>query len=252
MASEVRYLGYLINAEGSKPLSERVKAILEFPKPTTVMELRRFLRMITFSRRFVKGAIKNQASLYKYLQNSKKKDKRPIVWTVEAEEAFQACKHDLVNTTLLAHLADDAPLILHTVSDTTIKVSLEQQIGEKNVVADILLRIETIAMPLIITTEEIAKAQSDDKELQQLLNFETALNLTRFLVNGHTIFCDTTRKYQAIRRRNGIAVDIGAGITGITAVIRFQVANVANTTNTVHVKPCAFTIAAIHNLHQLD
>ena len=45
---EVSFLGYTINEQGYKPLPKKVKAILNYPKPKTVDELRRFLGIINF------------------------------------------------------------------------------------------------------------------------------------------------------------------------------------------------------------
>lgn len=41
-ASEVESLGYLVNEQGTRPLSQRIKAIQEYPKPTNISELHRF------------------------------------------------------------------------------------------------------------------------------------------------------------------------------------------------------------------
>ncbi|CAG9136950.1 unnamed protein product, partial [Plutella xylostella] len=60
---EVTFLGYSVSATGVKPLPEKVKAIQEYPVPKTVKELRRFLGMMNFYRRFLPGAAATQASL---------------------------------------------------------------------------------------------------------------------------------------------------------------------------------------------
>lgn len=49
----VTFLGYEVSAKGSKPLPEKVRAINEYPKPKTVRDLRRFLEIINFYRRFL-------------------------------------------------------------------------------------------------------------------------------------------------------------------------------------------------------
>lgn len=48
---EVEFLGYLINGDGIRPIPDRVSAILKYPKPQNVSELRRFLGMSNFCRR---------------------------------------------------------------------------------------------------------------------------------------------------------------------------------------------------------
>ena len=44
--SETTFLGYFVCASGYKPCPEKVKAILDFPKPKTVYELRKFLGVL--------------------------------------------------------------------------------------------------------------------------------------------------------------------------------------------------------------
>jgi hypothetical protein len=43
---EIEYLGYILTREGIKPQPKKVQAILELNPPTTVKELRHFLRMV--------------------------------------------------------------------------------------------------------------------------------------------------------------------------------------------------------------
>ena len=61
--SDVTFLGYSVSTAGTKPLESKVQAIKDFPTPKTVKELRRFLGMINFYRRFVPRAAQIQAPL---------------------------------------------------------------------------------------------------------------------------------------------------------------------------------------------
>lgn len=73
---EVEYLGHCITEEGIKPLEDKVEAINNYKKPSTIQELRRFLGVINFYRRFIKNAAQTQAPLHNYLVGAKKNDKR--------------------------------------------------------------------------------------------------------------------------------------------------------------------------------
>ena len=106
-ASEVDYLGYNISKDGTRPLEERVEAIKNFPK---LSELRRYLGALNFYRRYLKNAATTQAPLHALTAGAKKKDKRPIVWTPEATEAFEKSHQQLAEVSLLAHPLRDAPL----------------------------------------------------------------------------------------------------------------------------------------------
>ncbi|GFS91371.1 transposon Ty3-I Gag-Pol polyprotein [Nephila pilipes] len=55
----VIYLGHKINALGIEPTAERIKVMKEFPQPATVRDLRKFLGIINFYRRFIPYAAKH-------------------------------------------------------------------------------------------------------------------------------------------------------------------------------------------------
>ena len=50
----VSYLGFLIDKEGIHPTQEKVQAISEAPVPTNVAQLRAYLGLINFYRRFLR------------------------------------------------------------------------------------------------------------------------------------------------------------------------------------------------------
>lgn len=125
---EVTFLGYRISENGTKPLESRVQAIADFPAPKTVRELRRFLGMINFYRRFLKDAAQIQAPLNALLVGSVK-GSHPVTLTGEALQAFEDCKRSLCNAALLAHPDSNAKLGLVTdASDTAIGGVLQQHI----------------------------------------------------------------------------------------------------------------------------
>jgi hypothetical protein len=119
---EVEYLGHRISSAGCKPLPDKVAAITRYPKPATMKDLRRFLGIINFYRRFVKKAAEIQSPLHNLLTNVRKNDKRPVAWNPEAEAAFDQCKEELANAALLAHPIEHGDLTLTTdASDVTIR-----------------------------------------------------------------------------------------------------------------------------------
>jgi len=80
--------------------------------------------------------------------------------------------------------------------------------GKENTVADTLSRIESIDMPVIVTTEELYEGQQEDEELKTLLKTKTALTLKKFRLDDgeRAIYCDVTDRIRiyvptALRRR---------------------------------------------------
>ena len=53
--TKVLYLGHIIRVKGVQVHQEKIKAIVEWPTPKTITELRGFLGICTYCRNFVKG-----------------------------------------------------------------------------------------------------------------------------------------------------------------------------------------------------
>lgn len=125
--SEIEFLGFKVDKDGIRPLDDKVKAIRDFPRPETVVELRRFLGLVNFYRRSLPQAAKAQKPLNVFLHESRKNDRRKIDWNPEAIEAFETIRRNIADAVLLAHPAPDAPIRLVTdASDTGMGAALEQ------------------------------------------------------------------------------------------------------------------------------
>lgn len=126
---EIKFLGHLVNADGIRPLPEKVAAVLNFPKPRVAQELKRFIAMLNFYRKFLPHAIDYQMHLQRLIIGNKKNDRTPIMWNNIAEVSFQRCKDELAQAALLAHPAADAELAIYVdASDTAIGAALHQKI----------------------------------------------------------------------------------------------------------------------------
>lgn len=82
--SSVEYLGHVIDARGLHTASSKIKAIVDAPPPKDLSQLRSFLGMLNYYRRF----IPNLASHLKPLHDLLHKDKA-WQWTASCQEAFQ-------------------------------------------------------------------------------------------------------------------------------------------------------------------
>ncbi|CAK1599381.1 unnamed protein product [Parnassius mnemosyne] len=90
---EVTFLGYHVSAAGTKPLESKVETIRQYPVPKKVKELRSFLGMLNFYRRFVSNAAQLQAPLNDVFSGSKIKESHPIVMTPQLLRAFEDCRN---------------------------------------------------------------------------------------------------------------------------------------------------------------
>ena len=124
--SEIDFLGHRVSCEGIRPLSAKVKAINEFPTPTSITLLERFIGMINFYHIFVPHAAELMKPLYQAL--SGKPRPKELEWTEDMGRAFNASKNALSQATLLHHPIPGAPTALTTdASDTAMGAVLEQQ-----------------------------------------------------------------------------------------------------------------------------
>uniref|UniRef100_A0A3P9J3I3 Gypsy retrotransposon integrase-like protein 1 n=1 Tax=Oryzias latipes TaxID=8090 RepID=A0A3P9J3I3_ORYLA len=109
MRRELEFLGHRIGSEGISTLEEKVQAVRDWPTPTTLRDLKSFLGLASYYRRFVRGFSCIAAPLF-HLQ---KKD-CDFVWTQECEQAFSSLKKALTNSPILTPPDPKLPFILDT------------------------------------------------------------------------------------------------------------------------------------------
>ena len=86
----------------------KVKAIVDFPAPTTQKEMKRFLGMINFYNRFIPNAARIMKPMYEATTNTRKQ----IEWTETIAKAFEEAKAALAATTMLRHPRPGAEIAL--------------------------------------------------------------------------------------------------------------------------------------------
>ena len=123
---KLEFLGYLVNGEGIRPIPSRVEAILNYPKPQVIADLRRFVGTVNFYRRSMPHATTSQAPFNAFFSDSRKNDKRPVLWAPEAEEAFIRVKEELSAAAQLVHPRVGAEIrIVSDASDSGMSAALE-------------------------------------------------------------------------------------------------------------------------------
>lgn len=125
----LQYLGYVVDKHGLRTSPEKISAIQNFPKPMNVTELKRFMGVCSWYRRFIPFFSSLVAPLND-LQKGKKK-RQSLNWTKEAEEAFAEIKEKLTKAPVLAAPDYSKPFIIQTdASDRGIGGVLVQGEGE--------------------------------------------------------------------------------------------------------------------------
>ncbi|XP_063834919.1 uncharacterized protein LOC135084105 [Ostrinia nubilalis] len=98
LRKEVGYLGHIITENGLKPDPKKTKSVQEFPVPKCPKDIKSFLGLISYYRRFIPDFSK----LSKPLTNLLKKDV-PFDWTNEQQLSFETLKDKLVSAPVLIY-----------------------------------------------------------------------------------------------------------------------------------------------------
>ena len=118
---EIEYLGHIVSGEGVAMDATKVQAVLEWPTPLNIKQLRGFLGLTGYYRRFIKGYAKLAAPLTDLLK------KEAFKWTPEAETTFVQLQKVMTSAPVLALPNFQLPFILETnASDTAIGAVLHQ------------------------------------------------------------------------------------------------------------------------------
>jgi hypothetical protein len=92
----VSFLGYVVTPQGIKVDSSKVEAIQDWPTPTTVTQIRRFLGLAGFYRCFVRDFSSIAAPLHELTKKGVS-----FAWDPQQEEAFNTLKDKLTHAPLL-------------------------------------------------------------------------------------------------------------------------------------------------------
>ena len=129
---QVSYLGHVVSAEGVHTEREKIEAIIDWPTPVTQTQVRSFMGLAQYYRRFVRGFSEIAAPLYKVTEKSSR-----FAWSRECDEAFNRLKQALSSAPILCYPRAEGQYILDTdASNYAVGCVLSQiQDGEEKVIA---------------------------------------------------------------------------------------------------------------------
>lgn len=100
---QVKFLGHVVVQKGVRPDPEKVSTVVDWPVPTTAKELKAFLGLAGYYRRFVPEFAKVTRPLNALLvgiPNDKQLGSRPKSWSAGAQAAFDNLKSVLTDPCL--------------------------------------------------------------------------------------------------------------------------------------------------------
>ena len=106
---EVEYLGHVITPEGLRPNDKLIKAVKEYTLPKNVQELKRFLGLASYYRRFVHQFSRVAQPLHRLTCKNTEFD-----WSDECQSAFERLKELLVTSPILAYPNFQRDFLLET------------------------------------------------------------------------------------------------------------------------------------------
>ncbi|KAI2665817.1 Transposon Tf2-9 polyprotein [Labeo rohita] len=123
----ISFLGYIISSAGVAMDEKKVNAVLNWPRPTTLKELQRFLGFANFYRRF----IRHFSTVAAPLSAMVKKGTSRLAWAQPAIQAFDDLRHRFTTAPILHHPDPERPFIVEVdASSTGVGAVLSQRQGE--------------------------------------------------------------------------------------------------------------------------
>ncbi len=101
------FLGHVVNKEGTKPDPGKIVVVLRFPEPNTVTNVRSFLGLTGYYRKYIREYSRLASPLFELT----KKDVQ-FVWNQDCQRAFDALKRALVEAPILVRLDFKKPFCL--------------------------------------------------------------------------------------------------------------------------------------------
>ncbi len=176
------FLGHVVDSNGIRPLPDKVQAICNFPKLTTHRQLREYLGLLNFYRRFLPNCAKLLLPLTNLLIG-KASPKAPVAWSPSTELAFQSSKECLANATMLFHPQHDAP------------TSIATDASDFAVGAVLLQLIDGAWSPIAFFSKKLQPAETRYSTLNgELLAIYLAIRYFMHFVEGREFFVLTDHK----------------------------------------------------------
>lgn len=182
---KLTFLGHEVSVNGIRPCPTKVKAILDFPTPTSIKQVERFIGMINYYRRFIKNLAEILNPIHDHLSELRKNKgkKFKFFWTDSCQLAFDAAKQALSQVALLAYPREDVEICIATDASATAVGAVLQQKSEKG------------WEPLAFFSKKLNPAQTRYSTFdRELLAIYASLKHFQYFVEGRNFFILTDHK----------------------------------------------------------
>lgn len=126
MRREVAFLGHKLGSHGISTMEDKVQAVRDWPPPVNTTQLKSFLGLASYYRRFVRGFSCVAAPLFCLLQRDRK-----FNWTEACRTAFESLQRALTEAPVLAPPDPGLPFFLDTDASNVGMGGVLSQVGSE-------------------------------------------------------------------------------------------------------------------------
>jgi len=169
---QVKFLGHLVSEDCVATDPAKISAVHEWSTPKNAKEVKSFLGLCSYYRRFVSGFAKIARPLHKISDKGS-----TFQWTDECESAFQHLKTALTTSPILGYPVPDAPFTLDTdASDFATGAVLSQlQDGKEVVIAYYSKSLNVHEQHYCVTRKELLAVVNAFNAFQHFLYGQSVL-----------------------------------------------------------------------------
>ncbi|KAI5746665.1 hypothetical protein M8J77_006124 [Diaphorina citri] len=177
-ASQVKYLGYIVDREGLRIDPDKIKPVLEYPTPTSVKQLRRIIGMVAWYKKFIPNLSKQLNPLTKLLKKGQK-----WFWTEAQQKALDDLKTVLTTPPVLSR------------PDWSKEFRIETDASLVGLGAVLIQTIDDVDRVIEYASRSLTKAEKNYSVTElELLAVIFAIKRFRPYIEGYPITCVTDHR----------------------------------------------------------
>ncbi|CAF3331006.1 unnamed protein product [Rotaria socialis] len=128
--TKLRYLGHVVSQSGIEPDPDKIRAVREYPIPMKLKDVRAFLGLTSYYRRFIKNFATVAEPLISLTRSA---DNRPFLWSTTCQQAFDYLRQLLIQAPIVAYPQFDKPFVLQLdASDVGLSAILAQKLIDED------------------------------------------------------------------------------------------------------------------------
>ncbi len=148
----VKFLGHIVSEHGVQTDPEKIIKVQEWPIPRNVKQVRSFMGLCSYYRKFVKGFANIARPLHQLVEKQTR-----FIWTPECQEAFQTLKTAMTSAPILAYPDTESRFILDTDASGNAVGAVLSQIkdGSEHVIAYMSKALNKYERSYCVTRKEL-------------------------------------------------------------------------------------------------